>query len=259
MNERSSGGLILEQVADGVFRVAGSSVNCYIATDGAHLTLFDTGYPDDIGMLEGSIGHLGYQVRDVQAVLLTHAHIDHCGGLNHLWHAYRIPVFMHPLEVAIARGLRREQATPWDVASRVWKPRVATWCRHVIQAGGTQKIDVTHARAFPRAGALDLPGAPVPIHCGGHTSGHTGYLLPGSGALITGDALDTGHAISRRVGPQVLPAFFAHNPKQTYATLDRLAHADADLVLPGHGSPWRGTLSRAVAEARHLAPRAYRP
>ncbi|MEU4651445.1 MBL fold metallo-hydrolase [Nocardia fluminea] len=250
---------MVEQVADKVFRVGGSSVNCYIAREGRQLTLFDTGYPHDAARLEDAIRQLGHRVEDVQAVLLTHAHVDHSGGLNRLWDAYRIPVYMHPLEVAIARGLRHEQATPWDVARRIWKPRVALWCRHVVQAGGTQPVAITHARAFPRAGALDLPGSPVPVHCAGHTSGHTAYLLADSGALITGDALNTGHAISSRVGPQVLPGYFSQDPKHAYLTLDRLAREDADLMLPGHGLPWRGELARAVAEAREHAPRAFRP
>lgn len=250
---------MIEQVADGVFRIAGHSVNCYVAKQGKHLTLFDTGYPRDVSLLEDSIRHLGHQVQDVQAVLLTHAHIDHSGGLNHLWDAYRLPVYMHPLEVAIARGLRHEQATPGDVALRVWKPRVAIWCRHVVQAGGTQPVAIGHARPFPRAGALDLPGSPVPIHCAGHTSGHTAYLLADSGALISGDALNTGHAISRRVGPQVLPGYFSQDPKKAYATLGHLARQDAGLLLPGHGLPWHGELARAVAEARNNAPRTYRP
>lgn len=250
---------MIEQVADDVFRVDGGAVNWYLVRDGEHLTLFDTGYPNDTPMLEESIRRLGHRVEDVQAVLLTHSHVDHSGGLNHLWDEYRIPVFMHPLEVAIARGLRHEQATPLDVACRVWRPRVAKWCRHVLQAGGTQKVVVEHARAFPNAGALDLPGAPVPIHCAGHTSGHTAFLLPGSGVLITGDALNTGHSITKHVGPQVLPAFFAHDPREAYVTLDRLAREDANVMLPGHGDPWRGDLAAAVADAREHAPRAYRP
>jgi glyoxylase-like metal-dependent hydrolase (beta-lactamase superfamily II) len=243
----------VQQVADGVFHVSGSAVNWYLVSDGQALTLVDCGYPGDIGAVAASIRELGRSPGDVQAVLLTHAHVDHSGGLNHLWEEYRVPVFMHPLEVPNARGQQREQATPLDVVRRAWRPRVARWAVHVVRAGGTKRQVINHAQEFGATGALDLPGAPVPIHCPGHTSGHTAYLLPSVGALLTGDALVTGHAISGRRGPQQLPAFFANSPSTADESMDRLAHAEAEVLLPGHGDPWRGDPAQAVAMAREQA------
>ena len=122
------------------------------------------------------------------------------------------------------------------------------WTVRIIRAGALTDVPVRQAAAFPRAGALDLPGRPTPVPTHGHTSGHTAYLLPDAGAVATGDGLITGHAVSRTVGPQLIPPWFDHG--DSAGALAPLAALDADLVLPGHGDPWRGPVAAAVARAR---------
>jgi glyoxylase-like metal-dependent hydrolase (beta-lactamase superfamily II) len=38
--------------------------------------------------------------------------------------------------------------------------------------------------------------------------------------------------------------------RQALSSLDRLAELTVGTLLPGHGNPWHGSLSDAVAEAR---------
>jgi glyoxylase-like metal-dependent hydrolase (beta-lactamase superfamily II) len=75
----------------------------------------------------------------------------------------------------------------------------------------------------------------VPVPTPGHTSGHTAYHLPQVGALLTGDALVTGHPTSARRGPQLLDDVFHHDPARARAAFELLATHPADVVLPGHG------------------------
>ncbi|MDP9429592.1 MAG: MBL fold metallo-hydrolase [Actinomycetota bacterium] len=98
---------------------------------------------------------------------------------------------------------------------------------------------------LPAGGELDLPGGPVPVPTHGHTSGHTAFSLPRVGVVLTGDALVTGHPTSARRGPQLLPRFFSSDPDRTVAALDALDRLDADVVLPGHGEPFRGPVRDA--------------
>jgi glyoxylase-like metal-dependent hydrolase (beta-lactamase superfamily II) len=39
---------------------------------------------------------------------------------------------------------------------------------------------------------------------------------------------------------------FNHDHRQAIASLDRLANIDANVIIPGHGEPWRGLPSDAV-------------
>jgi glyoxylase-like metal-dependent hydrolase (beta-lactamase superfamily II) len=95
----------------------------------------------------------------------------------------------------------------------------------------------------------------VPVACQGHTSGHNAYLFPDLGIVATGDALVTGHPLSSATGPQLLPSFFSNSQEQSLAALDVLGALEADVLLPGHGDPWRGDLSEAAAMARRRAAR----
>jgi glyoxylase-like metal-dependent hydrolase (beta-lactamase superfamily II) len=218
--------------------------------DGHDLTLVDTGWPGDVASLEAGLATIGHHPRDVRAVLLTHAHVDHLGGLNHLHDAYGVPALMHPDEVPVARGERREQAGPIDVLVRSWRPSVAAWSARILRAGALRHPRVAHAEAWAGPTRLDLPGRPVPVPCAGHTSGHTAYLFADAGVVATGDALVTAHPVTRVDGPQRLPDFFSHAPEAARASLSALAGLDADTVVPGHGPVWRGRLADAVAQAQ---------
>jgi hypothetical protein len=66
--------------------------------------------------------------------------------------------------------------------------------------------------------------------------------------VCTGDELLTGHAVSRRTGPQLPAAFFQH--RDTRDAVLPLADLNADLILPGHGEPLRMPLADAVSAAR---------
>jgi glyoxylase-like metal-dependent hydrolase (beta-lactamase superfamily II) len=241
----------VEQVADGVWRARGTDVNWFLLRSGDEVTLVDCGYPGDTRAVLASIRSIGSRPEDVRAVLLTHAHVDHMGAANHLHEAYGTPTWTDPVEVAHAHRDRLEQAGPADVVRNLWRPGVLPWTLRISRAGATRPVSVPHALPFPSDGPLDLPGHPVPVATHGHTSGHTAFHLPGAGAVITGDGLVTGHAVSRRTGPQLIMEMFNHGDAR--AGLAPLEGLDADLVLPGHGEPWRGPIAEAVAQARATA------
>lgn len=247
--------MTVEQVADGVFHVRGTEVNWYLLKDGTDLTLIDAGYPGDVDRLLASIEEVGCRPQDVAAVLLTHAHVDHMGAVNHLHDAHGTPVWMDPVEVPHARRERLEQAGPVDVVKQLWRPGVLPWSLRISRAGGAREVRLAHAEPFPHDGELDLPGRPVPVATHGHTSGHSAYLMPGVGAVATGDGLITGHGVSRVSGPQLIPGWFDHAPTDPYDGLVPLEQLDADLLLPGHGEPMQIPLRDAVSEARTRAAR----
>ncbi|WP_083750606.1 MBL fold metallo-hydrolase [Kribbella sp. ALI-6-A] len=240
------------EAAEDVFLVRGSAVNWVLLRDGTDLTLVDGGYPGDLEDVEASIRAIGRRPEDVRAILVTHAHVDHLGAVNPFHHRYGTPAYVDPAEVGHAHRDYLEQLTPPKLLANLWRPRVLPWAVHILRNGATQDVTAPHVQAFPSTGALDLPGAPVPVPTHGHTSGHTAYYLPSVGAVITGDSLVTGHPIAATTGPQLLPAMFHHTDRTTLlATLSTLEDLDADLLLPGHGPLHRGPIRAAVAGARH--------
>ncbi|WP_233221795.1 MBL fold metallo-hydrolase [Streptomyces carminius] len=241
------------RVAAGVHLVAGSNTNWVIVREGDTVTLVDTGYPGDRELLLASLAAVGAAPEAVAAVLITHAHNDHLGSAEFLRVRYGVPVLMHEAEVPHARRDFLHQVTVGKVLANGWRPGVLPWAVHALRSGGTAKVPVAAPEAFPVAGALDLPGAPVPVHTPGHTGGHCAYLLPETGVLITGDALVSGHPTSRVRGPQLLPRMFDHDRERAVASLAVLERVDAGVLLPGHGPVHRGPVREAARCARESA------
>lgn len=243
------------EVAPEVFLGRGTDVNWVLMRDGSDLTLIDSGYPGDVATLEQSVRAIGNRPKDIQALLITHAHVDHVGAANHLYERYGVPTYTDVVEVAHAHRDYLEQAGRGDVVRNLWRPGVLPWALRISRKGATDDVVVAHAQPLPAGdtgtGPLDLPGAPVPVPTHGHTSGHTAYHLPAVGAVVTGDGLVTGHAVLRERGPQVLPAMFNHG--DALRALALLEDLDVDLVLPGHGAPLRQPIRDAVREARERA------
>ncbi len=241
------------RVASDVYAVSGSNTNWVIVKDGDSCTLVDAGYPGDRDAVLASLRAVGLHPGAVTALLVTHAHNDHIGAAEHLRAAYDVPVLMHEEEVPHARRDFLDQVSVGQVLAQAWRPGVLPWAVHALRSGGTARVPVSEPRPFPSAGPLDLPGGPVPLHTPGHTRGHCAYHLPGSGILITGDALVTAHPTSRSGGPQLLPTMFHTDRSRALASLAVLEEVDAEVLLPGHGPVHHGTAREAAATARARA------
>lgn len=235
------------EVADGVFFVSSGPVNWTLLVDGDAVTVVDTGFPAQLADVEASVRAVGRDPRAIEAVLITHAHVDHLGCAQQLSQNHGAPVFVHPEELAHVRGQVRESVTPARVLANVWRPGALRWISSIRRLGVASPARVDQPQPFPTPGALDCPGRPVPVPTPGHTSGHSAFHLPQHGVVITGDALVTGHAISRRTGPQSLPKLFHHDRAAATRSLHTLAALDADTALPGHGAAHHGPVADAVA------------
>lgn len=248
----------LIEAGSGVWLARGRDVNWSLLVDGTDVTLIDAGYPGYADAVRESLDRIGRSWNDVAGVLVTHAHVDHVGGLPTLLIARDVPVYAAGAELPNLLGRRHESAGTGEVLRHVFGHGVLPWAVRIMRAGATEAVEVPSATSFDLVhsatdGSLDLPGRPVPVPTPGHTSGHTAYLVPAAGAVATGDTLCTGHALSPADGPQLLEPWFDHDRAAVVAALDTLAGLDADVVLPGHGSLLREPIATAAATARTRA------
>ncbi|MFJ5263119.1 MBL fold metallo-hydrolase [Streptomyces sp. NPDC088387] len=243
----------VRQVADGTHLVHGSNTNWVIITEGDDVTLVDTGYPGDRELLLASLAEVGASPGSVRAVLITHAHNDHLGSAEYLRAEYGTPILLHEAEVPHARRDFLHQVNVGDVLRNAWRPGVVPWSVHALRSGGKAHIPVAEPEALKLGGPLDLPGRPVPVPTPGHTLGHCAFHVPGTGVVISGDALVSGHPTSRVTGPQLLPDMFHRERAEAIASLEAFEALDADVLLPGHGPVHRGPVAEAARHARERA------
>jgi glyoxylase-like metal-dependent hydrolase (beta-lactamase superfamily II) len=237
----------LTSVTDSVHLVRGDLVNWTVATSEDGVTLFDAGLPGDRDDVVASLAQLGFGPEDVDAIVLTHAHVDHLGSAIWFAKTHRTPVYCHGDEVGHAKREYLEQASPLDVATNIWRPGWAPWTLRLLRKGGMVRDGIPTAQMLTADMAARLPGEPMSIPTPGHTGGHCSFIV--DGVLVSGDALVTGHAVSRREGPQLLPSTFNHDEARCRRSLGALRLLDTDVLLPGHGPVWHGSIREAVDSA----------
>src|ERR1700679_1682543 len=242
---------VLKAVTETVHLAQGGAVNWMLVTDDSGVMLIDAGYPGDRDDVLASLRQLGYQAEDVRAILLTHAHIDHLGSAIWFAKTHSTPVYCHADEVGHAKREYLEQASPIDVAMRIWRPRWALWTAHLVRDVGLSREGTPTPQPLTAEVAAALPGQPMAIPTPGHTGGHCSYLV--DGVLVSGDALVTGHPLLSHSGPQLLPEMFSHDQDGCIRSLAALALLDTEILLPGHGDLWRGPILEATKQATALA------
>lgn len=237
----------LSAITDRVHFAYTDLVNWTLVTDDTGVMLIDTGFPGNRDDVLRSLRQLGFDVHDLRAILLTHAHIDHFGSAIWFARTHGTPVYCHAAEVGHAKREYLEQASPVDIAKHIWQPRYLTWSVAITRKGGMVRDGIPSAQALTEDIAAGLPGKPMAIPTPGHTGGHCSFLV--DGVLVSGDALVTGHPLLSRGGPQLLPDLFNHDLDGCLRSLAALGLLDTEVLLPGHGSLWRGSIREAAQAA----------
>lgn len=239
----------IEQVSTNVFWVGGSHAGFALVIDGDAVTVVDSGYPRDRDLLDASVSQIGKTLSDVRAVVLTHGHADHKGSAERLRRDHLATVYCHTEEAALARGEIEQRISLLELR-RAWRPKIFSFALNAIRSGGLRSEHVGDVTTFEDAETLDVPGRPDVVFTPGHTQGHCSLHLPDEGVLIAGDALITVDLWDPdRVGPQLIRRQFNFDHDQATRSLERLAALDADVLVPGHGRPWRGKPKDAVERA----------
>jgi metallo-beta-lactamase class B len=72
------------RIIGNIYYVGASEVTSYLITSPDGHILLDGGFPETAPMIERNIQKLGFKLTDVKALISTHAHFDHAGGLAEL-------------------------------------------------------------------------------------------------------------------------------------------------------------------------------
>jgi glyoxylase-like metal-dependent hydrolase (beta-lactamase superfamily II) len=233
--------------------------------DGERTTLVDTGVavPDVREQVRAGLADHGVAVADLDAILLTHWHVDHAALAGAFQAESGATVYAHPLDAPLVERDPDAEAALADVRDR----KFAEW------GMPDEQINRLHAFFEASSGAQGEGADVTPLEDGdtvrageealravttpGHTDGHLAYVReagPEPNTVLTGDALlpkytpNVGGADPRVEGPL----------GKYLDTLDWLAVADFDRAYPGHRDPIDEPSGRAQEIVGHHQERAER-
>lgn len=98
---------------------------------------------------------------DLQALLLTHAHLDHIGAVADFFPSLRCPIYATPFTAAVVRQMAQDRDPPVALDLRVVEPGA----RHSVGPFDIEWITLTHSTLEPSALLIRSPAGAV-FHTG---------------------------------------------------------------------------------------------
>lgn len=149
------------------FTVGPFAENTYLLTDGSEALLIDPGFHEssEFGAFEQRLQDTG---ASLQAVVLTHAHVDHMLGLHRVLEAYEVPVYLSDKDRYLWNNFASQaQMFGFRVQGFDFEP---------------EPLPVSREWSI---GSFHFETRYTP----GHAPDHMALYHPGEGALIAGDTL----------------------------------------------------------------------
>ncbi|MFI5843931.1 MBL fold metallo-hydrolase [Catenuloplanes sp. NPDC051500] len=204
----------MRQIVDGVFEVGIGFVHAHLVVTDDGVILVDTGLAGRTAALAAALQETRRTVGDITAILLTHWHFDHTGGLAELRRGSGARVVAHHLDTPTIDGTRPAALT-----------RLQRLLSVVLKPAEPAPVDV----ALTVDGPTPIPGFTA-VHTPGHTAGHVSYLLDrAGGVLFAGDAASGGSRVRRPLG------LMTEDRARSEESLRRLAGLSFGTVVFGHG------------------------
>jgi glyoxylase-like metal-dependent hydrolase (beta-lactamase superfamily II) len=166
------------------------------------MVLIDSGAGEGHARIVANMKSLGFEPERLRAVVATHAHIDHIGGLQRLREDYGAEIAAHELDV---ESIETGTGTGAEFYGVEYLP-----CKVDIVLRGAEQV--------VRYGGQDLRV----IHIPGHSPGSIAVVIEGEKKVLFGQDIH---------GPYFLKGA---NVEQAGLSLQKLVDLKADILCEGH-------------------------
>lgn len=204
-------------------------VNAHLLIGSRGCVLVDAGLPGSLPRFEKALSKQGLSFEDVQAIVITHAHVDHAGGAAELREKTHAPIVAHEDDLAY---YKRE--TPMTFCPTGWAGRMflRTPAPHQSYTPFEPDVLLSNCQAFD----LSQYGVTGSVkHTPGHTRGSISIEVGSKDALV-GDLVASGILIGGviRTKHAIRPPF-EDDPRAVAKELLRLADDGVEKFYLGHG------------------------
>ncbi len=217
---------LCEEVAEGVFQIEGKRSNSYLLTD-KQVQLIDTGMPGDEEKIIAVLHSLGYVPGDLNCIFITHAHLDHVGGLAALKKASNARIVAGAADAAYVEGRRMF----WRMNREGMGGKLFKLMLLLLEICGRKYRPSAVDVAWQSGRGPEMMGDVQILATPGHSPGSLCFRHMHKKILFTGDALSGAKGL--RLPPRAGCADYA----AALDSVSRLARLDVALCLFGHGPP----------------------
>jgi glyoxylase-like metal-dependent hydrolase (beta-lactamase superfamily II) len=210
---------MVERLHEGVWHVAGSAANIFLAEDGDDLVLLDAGTPRDTETIRTAVADAGFSVGEIDRVLLTHYDYDHVGALPKL-DDLGAPVYAHEPDASFLTG----------------ETRPGLWPHKALLQRVSGRFLSTPALPVERVTDGESVGSFTAYHTPGHAPGHLAWISEELETAFLGDlARESDGTLASS------PRLVSYDTGEVKASLVDLADRAPpfEVVGMGHGTPIR--------------------
>ena len=228
----------MKQLAENLYAINTGKVNVYLHKAADGLTLIDTGVAGVRAGLERQLQGSGFAMSDIKRILITHAHVDHVGGLAELQAATDASAWAHRLDAPIVRG---ESPVPLPNSQDVSRQDKLIGAL-ISSFVGSEQLPARVDRELEQGEFLDEvhPGLEL-VHLPGHSPGQIGFWFKQERVLIGGDVM-------MHLTPWLTRPLGAYTPDMAAAnrSILKVAELRVKTLGLGHGAPLVGNAERAI-------------
>ncbi|MCD1653509.1 MBL fold metallo-hydrolase [Treponema zuelzerae] len=219
-----------------------SVINPILFETGIGLVLFDAGYPNQIKDFESEFSRLGFSIKDLAVIVISHHDHDHIGSLNDLISINKnIQIWANEIEASYICGknksLRLLQAEEYNKTlndnEKIFGEQFVAYLK---------TIDTVPVDKVINDNESICTGLKV-INTFGHTPGHISLYLEEEKILFVGDALaieDNKLIIANRQ--------FTLDMNETVKSIMKIININVSKVICYHGNQFIGNVTNSLNE-----------
>lgn len=201
--------------------------NVYLLGSKKSWILIDTGHRKDSFQILSQLNENGISHSKISAIVITHAHGDHTGGISALAEMIKAPIYAHSCEAAY---LAREKSIPTESLSS----------KLIMWIGDRFLFNSPPVKVDRKLEDLDTIGSwdnIQVIHSPGHTPGSISVFQKEHRMLFCGDALFNANPITGKSGLHLPMKIVTSSSLKAVESVIKFSTLDVRALFCGHGEP----------------------
>jgi glyoxylase-like metal-dependent hydrolase (beta-lactamase superfamily II) len=223
----------VSEIAEGVYVVDTgglgywNTVAAYVVRGSRYAAVLDTGYASGAARIVSALTRIGVEKGELRYIIVTHAHLDHCGASGDLLASY-------PLSGVYAH----ERAVPHLVdPSRLLASVRSIYSDGLLQRmGGMRPTEEGRTYVLGDGEEIGLGGLTVrAVYTPGHAPHHLSLEIVERGYVVTGDAVPSRYPFASYYIPNAVPPRYDY--ELALASIKKLFGLGPRLLLTPHYGP----------------------